>query len=113
MGSLTTNSVRIDRDDLAGFLPNLRAIKAFENLQSAVATDIPDAVNSNTDAIENLDVTAQEAVAQAARAHGAADMVAAALDRLTAAILTQRNYGATIARMQQQIDDLQSTILGS
>lgn len=39
------NDISLNRDDLAEFLPNLRSIKAFENLQKALSGTIPDAIN--------------------------------------------------------------------
>lgn len=51
---LSTASLQIDRDSLSSFLPDLRSIKAFEALQEAVSQTIPDAVNSNTSAIDDL-----------------------------------------------------------
>lgn len=43
---LQIDDIKLNRDDLAEFLPNLRSIKAFENLQKAISQTIPDAVNA-------------------------------------------------------------------
>jgi hypothetical protein len=48
-GSPSTRTQRLPREELAEFLPNHRAIKAFENLVADVTQTLPQAIASTTE----------------------------------------------------------------
>lgn len=109
MADLQIASLQIDRDDLASFLPDLRSIKAFEALQKAVSTTIPEAVNANTNAIDELSDDLGPS---------AASGVAALLEASIALVLAQQAEGmalqsqvsaliSEVADLRHQINDLQ------
>lgn len=52
--SLEFGSINLDRKDLGSFLPDLRSIKAFENLVKAVTEQIPDAINAAPQDVNTL-----------------------------------------------------------
>lgn len=63
--AIDLGSINLDRIDLAQFLPNQRAIKAFENLSKAVGVTLPDA-------IDEVAASADTAAARVAVAEGIA-----------------------------------------
>lgn len=112
--ALLINDINLDRQDLAAFLPDLRSIKAFENLAKAVSATIPDAVNGNTDSIDDLAAQTVAAAAQALVAIADA-AVALALAQQADANALQSHVLALIsevAELRKQINDMtQGTLL--
>lgn len=66
----------LPRDELAKFLPNQRAIKAFERMAKDVGVDIPQSVKETADAVQTATRLAEEARQSAQLAQEAADRAA-------------------------------------
>jgi hypothetical protein len=110
---LSVDSINLDRDDLAGFLPNLRSIKAFENLAKLASSTLPDAVNDNVAAIDDLQGEVGTANASALAAVSEA-LIARALaqDAQIEAMSSQlSSLRAELAAARTAINDLQTGVL--
>ena len=110
--ALSTRSINLDREDLAVFLPNLRAIKAFENLAEAVSQTLPDAVNTNTAAIASMNDSGLLALGLVRSALGAADRALAAAARIEELLQTQRSDRAAITTLARQVEELRAIVHG-
>ena len=103
--TIEIDNIKIDRNDLAQFLPNLRAIRAFETMSKAVSGTIPDAVNQNTDDLESLANEVGLSATQAMAALTEAAIALALANQATVEYLTGQ-----IAEQREQIAGLLSTI---
>lgn len=106
--ALLVNDINLDRQDLSAFLPDLRSIKAFENLAKAVSATIPDAVNGNTETIADLTLEVSTATVQALAALAFAQSADIAAQQALGEALQGHVMAlvATVADLQTQINDL-------
>lgn len=92
MARPAVRSQQLTRDKLAEFLKSHELIKAFENLSYDVSQTLPDAVQIDSEAIEQAQLTADAAVLGAAAAQGSADTAQATADSaVTQAAAAQAN----------------------
>lgn len=82
MATTPVLSLPIARDELRKFLPNFQLIKALENLSQDVSVTLPEAIGSNTDAVEIAQATADSAIVQATAAQADADAAQTAITAL-------------------------------
>jgi hypothetical protein len=106
--ALQIDDIKLNRDDLATFLPDLRSIKAFENLQKAITGTIPDQVNDNTDSIDTLQILLGNASSDAATAlMQAAIAIALAQEAQVGVLIGQvAELTAHVAELRKEIDNL-------
>jgi hypothetical protein len=102
---MATTPRRLSRNTLARFLPDHESIVAFENLINEVAETLP-ATTVSVDELRDEFGTVR----------GAASEVSALrseVARLRALVLLQDDRGATISKMQRQIDELRALVIGA
>jgi hypothetical protein len=109
--ALEINDIRLNRDDLAEFLPNLRSIKAFENLQKAITATIPDSINDNSSAIDALQAISDGSLQAAGIAQSLAIAALALAQDFAAQAQQIEQLRATMAAMQSDINDLKQGYL--
>jgi polyhydroxyalkanoate synthesis regulator phasin len=94
---------KFDRNVLAKFLPQ-RYIPAFEQLNTSVDTDLPNATAA-------AQLTADEARILAAIARTNSDVLRPLLEALTSRVLTERDSRAQIAALGRRIADLEMQVM--
>lgn len=95
---------RLDRSILAQFLPNQRAIAAYEQMTQAVDETLPVAAAT-------AQTTADEAFVIATIARASSDVLRPLLDMLTSRVLAQRDSAAQISTLERRIADLEAQLL--
>lgn len=105
MSTVTFDKINLDRDSLAQFLPDLRSIKAFENLAKVVNDTIPDAVNDNTSQIDELRIDLGSAAE-----YGAAALMQVAIAMVLANEAAVQTLTAQLGAQRDQIAELTKTI---
>lgn len=94
---------KFDRNVLARFLPP-RYIQVFEELNTIVDVDLPDATAV-------AQATADEARLIAAIARTNAEVLRPAVDMLQTLLLTQRSERTQIAALERRVADLETQLL--
>jgi len=95
---------KLDRSILAQFLPNQRAIAAYEQMTQAVDVDLPEATAA-------AQATADEARLIAAIGRANSDVLRPLLDALATRVLTERSSAAQIAALERRVADLETQLL--
>jgi polyhydroxyalkanoate synthesis regulator phasin len=95
---------KLDRHTLSQFLPNPRAIAAYEEMTRAVDETLPEAT-------AEAQTTADQAQLMATMARSNADMLRQLLNELTARVLADRDSRSQIAALQRRIADLESQVM--
>lgn len=102
---------RLDRSDLASFLPDLRAVKSFENLAADVSNTIPNAINATDAKVDAMDDTAAVTASSIAAVRALASRALQAVAELEDQAAARRSDHATIQALQRRVDELETILL--
>lgn len=102
--------VKVNRTELASFLPTPRLIKAFEDLTANVQQAIPDAIKTGDNTAVNALLGASLALGRGESARSSSDRLVPAVQALESRGATDRLLSGELARLARRLDQVEALV---